>query len=167
MEILPDGSARLRRNINLAPCRSLQELQFHASTLIPTYHDLDLEVIKDTFRNVLVGIRAPPFSNVVIVYGPSAFYSRLPAHRWAGSEVGWYHRHFEIFRAMHETRRYKLVLVAKKVDDILLQELERAVAVEQEVGGLPSRIEIIHIPEGTDEIKYTVGPISLFSFETR
>jgi len=82
------------------------------------------------------------------------------------SRKDWYHGNFENFHAMYKAQEYKLVLVAKLVDNGFLQELEQALAVEQEMGGLPSRIEVLHIPGVTDEIKYAVGPISPFSFET-
>lgn len=144
MDIPPDGSAaRLRPNLELSEYRSLRELRFSAASLIPTlYHGL--AAVKDSFQAMTSGLTSPLFSNAVVDYGPSSFCSLSPGHIQTGSESDWYYKHFEVFRAMHQATEYKLVLIAKWVSDDSLQELERATR------GLPSQIEVLHIPAGTE-----------------
>jgi len=82
---------------------------------------------------MILGLKSPPFSNVVVYYGLLDIYGAFPGR--AVSEDDWYRQQFDVFRAMHEILDYRLILIARWILDDSLQELERAVAVEQARGG--------------------------------
>ena len=54
----------------------------------------------------------------------------------------WYYGQFELFRAMHEVRPYRLVLALIRVGDDSVRELNRVLDVEEAKEGLPLHIEI-------------------------
>lgn len=89
--------------------------------------------------------------DVVVVYQQGDFYHDSRSGDLQAKfpdEETWYHRQFEVFRAMYQARDYRLVLSASCVDGGSGQELERAVVVEWAMGGIPLEIEIHYTMEG-------------------
>jgi len=132
------------RALSLSKSRSLRELQFSAETFVTWFPPRDIRDAQDSHRDLLSSATSGTLHDIVFVYERGDFHHDNP-HSWLQTEDEWYARQFEAFRALHEARQYRLVLVVKGAGGESLQEVERAVARERAKGpGLPSKIEVLH-----------------------
>ena len=130
------------RDLDLSQNRSLRKLEITADSIMRVLGDRAPAAIPSSFRAMLSSIKSPIFSDVVVVYQQGDFYNDLYPTTMSADEESWYHRQFEVFRAMHEARDYRLVLSASRAGDDSVRELKRAVAVERAKGGVPSQIAV-------------------------
>ena len=63
----------------------------------------------------------------------------------------WYYGQFELFRAMHEVRPYRLVLALIRVGDDSVRELNRVLNVEQAKGGCLCTLRYIILCGSTED----------------
>jgi len=140
-----DFTGGSHRDLDLSRNRSLRELEIPAKTLIQVLRFGPPVTISSSFKAVLSAVRSSTFSDVIIIYQKGDFYHDVYSKKTRdefGDEETWYHRQFEVFRAMYEARDYRLVLLASSVGDESVRELKRAVAAERAKGGVPSEIEM-------------------------
>jgi len=143
--LINDLAGGPHRDLDLSRNKSLRELEFPAKALIRVLEVRPPVTISSSFKAVLSTVKSTAFSDVVVVYQQGDFYHDKYSEylqNEVGDEEAWYHRQFEVFRAMYEGRDYRLVLSASCVSEESVRELKRAVAAEQAKGGLPSRITI-------------------------
>jgi len=92
-------------------------------------------------------INSPTFSDIVVVYRQGDFHNDA-LYRDTLAELGdeetRYHKQFEVFRAMHEARDYRLVFSVDQAGGESVRELERALTVERAKGGLPLQVAMHH-----------------------
>ena len=130
------------RDLDLSRNKSLRKLQITAESLISCFRKCTSATIRATFKAMLSTIKSPAFSDVMVIYRRGDFhsYASKAVRLGLGDEETWYHRKFEVFRAMYEARDYRLVLSMECVGDNSVRELKRAVARERAKGGLPLQI---------------------------
>ena len=133
------------RDLDLSRNGSLQKIQITAHSLISALSNLAPETVPSTLRAMISTINSHTFSDVVVVYGQDDFYNVAYSKRTCRQlydEDSWYREQFDVLREMYKARDFRLVIQALCVSDISVRELERRVAVEEVVGGLPPRLEV-------------------------
>ena len=133
------------RDLDLSRNGSLQKIQITAHSLISALSNLAPETVPSTLRDMISTINSHTFSDVVVVYGQDDFYNVAYSKRTCRQlydEDSWYREQFNVLREMYKARDFRLVVQALCVSDISVRELERRVAVEEVVGGLPPRLEV-------------------------
>ena len=132
-------------DLDLSRNKSLRTLEITAESLIGELRDRSPATTPSCFKAMVSTISSPIFSDVVILYQQGDYYNNvysedMRVESW--DEETWYHKQFEVFRAMYEARDYRLVLSVDQVGGELMQELERALTVEWTKGGLPAQVAI-------------------------
>lgn len=144
-----DFLGKPRQVLDLSRNKSLRKLEITAGSLIEEFKYHAPTTVSNSYKAVLATIKSPAFSDFVVVYGQLDFYEDK-SYRHTKTRIrdpeAWYHRQFEVFRAMYKAQDYRLVLSLIRTDGHSMRELERAVAAERAKGGLPLRIEISHTP---------------------
>ena len=118
--------------------RSLRQLEITAYSLRSVLKDHSPAATASSFKAMLSTIRSPAFSCVTVIYQQDDFsnnLSRKDTSAGLGDERMWYYGQFELFRAMHEARPYRLVSALIRVGDDSVRELNRVLDVEEAKGG--------------------------------
>ena len=141
--LIGDFKGKSCRDLDLRRKKSLRKLEITASSLIWVLKNRAPATVPSSFRALLSTVESPVFSDVVVVYRHGDFYNDVysnDAPTELGDEETWYHRQFEVFRAMFEAQDYRLVLSMNWVGDDSVREIKRAVVAERAKGGLPLQI---------------------------
>ena len=130
------------QDFDLSRNKSLRILEITASSIVNGKSGF--------FTHVLSTITSPTFLEVIVLYRDYDFHAVIPPrrgdchtyYRTSESDVReplWHYRLFEVFREMHEIRKFRLVLCADvwdRVGKYTMQALKQAVAAEKARRGL-------------------------------